>query len=109
MAVIGGALIAFGTNMPTTAALLTIWGLFATAAPVGWWTWLARSLPKDAEAGGGLMVAVIQLSITLGATVGGLLFDMGGYQSAFGAGALRLLFCASLAFPTSRVGSNRSV
>lgn len=109
MAVIAGALIAFGTNMPATAALLTIWGLFATAAPVGWWTWLARSLPQDAEAGGGLMVAVIQLSITLGATVGGLLFDMGGYQSAFGAGAVLLLVCALLAFLTSRVRSIQAV
>jgi predicted MFS family arabinose efflux permease len=102
MAIIAGALIAFGSNVAVTATLLTIWGLFATAAPVGWWTWLARSLPQDAEAGGGLMVAVIQLAITLGATVGGLLYDMGGYQSAFGAGAVLLLFCALLAILTSR-------
>ena len=61
--------------------LLAAWGLFATAAPVGWWTWLARSLPDDAEAGGGLMVAVVQLSIALGSTVGGLLFDHSGHQS----------------------------
>lgn len=109
MAAIGGALIAFGTNVPATAALLALWGLFATAAPVGWWTWLAKSLPQDAEAGGGLMVAVIQLSIKLGATIGGILFDMGGYQSAFGAGVVLLLACAILAFLASRVRSIHAV
>jgi predicted MFS family arabinose efflux permease len=40
-------------------------------------------LPRDAERGGGLMVAVIQLAITLGATVGGLFYDLKGYQSTF--------------------------
>lgn len=38
-------------------------------------------MPNNAEAGGGLMVAVIQLAIALGSTVGGLLFDSRGYQS----------------------------
>ncbi|QQF06164.1 MFS transporter (plasmid) [Sinorhizobium meliloti] len=108
MAIIAGAFIAFGTNVAATATLLTIWGLFATAAPVGWWTWLAKSLPQDAEAGGDLMVAVIQLAITLGATVGGLLFDMGGYQSAFSAGAVLLLICALTAFlPRASAGFSR--
>jgi predicted MFS family arabinose efflux permease len=57
MAVIALALIAFGSSLPATAVLLAIWGLVGTAAPVGWWTWLAQTLPRDAEAGGGLMVA----------------------------------------------------
>ena len=37
-------------------------------------------LPDDAEAGGGLMVAVIQLAITVGASVGGLLFDASSWR-----------------------------
>nr|VXZ85493.1 Purine ribonucleoside efflux pump nepI [Klebsiella pneumoniae] len=56
-------------------------GLLATAAPTGWWTWIARTLPEDAETGGGLMVAVIQLSIALGSTVGGPVFDSLGWHS----------------------------
>ena len=59
-----------------TAGLLVICGLVATAAPVGWWTWLARTLPNDAEAGGGMIVAIVQLAIMLGALVGGVLFDL---------------------------------
>ena len=42
------------------------------------------------------MVAVIQLAITAGASVGGFLFDRSGYQSAFTAAALVL--CGSALF-----------
>lgn len=102
MTVIAIALIAFGGWVATATALLGVWGLMATAAPVGWWSWLARTMPKDAEAGGGLMVAVIQLSIALGSTVGGLLFDRSGYQSTFLASAVVLLAAAVLSFLTAR-------
>jgi predicted MFS family arabinose efflux permease len=66
MAAVALALIVTGSDMWATAALLVAWGLVGTALPVAWWTWLARSLPDDADAGGGLMVAVIQLAITAG-------------------------------------------
>ncbi|HOT82691.1 MAG TPA: MFS transporter [Candidatus Defluviicoccus seviourii] len=102
MAVIAVSLIAFGSSFAATASLLVLWGLLATSAPVGWWTWLSRTLPRDAEAGGGLMVAVVQLAITLGAVVGGLLFDASGYQSTFTASAIILLVAAGLAVLTSR-------
>ena len=65
MAAIALALTAAGPSVTTTTALLALWGLVATAAPVGWWSWIAHSLPHDAEAGGGLMVAVVQVSIAL--------------------------------------------
>ena len=51
------------------------------------------------------MVAAIQLAITLGATVGGLLFDMSGYQSTFGASAAILAAAGLMAFVTKRAGS----
>ena len=75
MAVIALALIAFGALPGVVALLLIAWGFFGTAAPVGWGTWLSRTLPDEAEVGGGLQVAVIQLAITLGAAIGGILFD----------------------------------
>lgn len=102
MAMIGLALIAFGGSVAMAFVLLGLWGLVATAAPVGWWSWLATSLPKDAEAGGGLMVAMIQLSIALGSTIGGILFDGRGYQTTFVASAIVLALAALLAFLTSR-------
>ncbi|APG93514.1 MFS family transporter protein (plasmid) [Sinorhizobium americanum] len=102
MAAIAVALVAVGGRVAAAALLLGIWGLFATSAPVGWWTWLSRTLPKDAEAGGGLMVAAIHLAITSGGTVGGFLFDMRGYQVTFGASAVLLVIAAALAVLTSR-------
>ncbi|WEJ08654.1 MFS transporter [Sinorhizobium prairiense] len=107
MATIAVALVAIGGWVDAAALLLGIWGLFATSAPVGWWTWLARTLPKDAEAGGGLMVAVVQFAITMGATVGGLLFDMSGYQVTFSASAALLMVSAALAILTSRAAQAR--
>ncbi len=103
MAVIALMLIPFGPSVAAAAVLLGLWGLMATAAPVGWWTWIAQAMPKNAEAGGGLMVAVIQLAIALGSTVGGLLFDASGYQSAFVASAVVLLLAAFLTFLASRL------
>jgi predicted MFS family arabinose efflux permease len=90
MAGIALALVIAGDLAVPTAALLTLWGLIGTAVPVAWWTWLSRTLPDDAEAGGGLMVAVIQLAITLGATIGGFLFDTAGYRATFLASAALL-------------------
>jgi predicted MFS family arabinose efflux permease len=102
MAAIALSLIVFGDGLVAVFVLLGLWGLIATAAPVGWWTWLAKALPNDAEAGGGLMVAVIQLSIALGSTLGGLLFDASGYRVTFLASALLLVLAAVMAAFTSR-------
>jgi predicted MFS family arabinose efflux permease len=102
MAVIALALIFFGGSVIAAFALLAAWGLIATAAPVGWWSWLAKSLSENAEAGGGLMVAVIQLCIALGSTVGGILFDGRGYQATFAASAALLLIASVLALCTAR-------
>ncbi|WP_298018481.1 MFS transporter [uncultured Castellaniella sp.] len=102
MALIALAFTAVGSSLSMAFALSALWGMMATAAPVGWWSWLARSLPQSAEAGGGLMVAVIQLCIALGSTVGGILFDGIGYQTAFATSAFLLTAAAALAFLTSR-------
>lgn len=90
LAALALGLIALGASPVVTAILLTLWGLISTPSPTGWWTWLSRALPHDAEAGGGLMVAVIQLAITLGAALGGWLVDASGYAAAFIAGAVIL-------------------
>jgi predicted MFS family arabinose efflux permease len=93
MAALAIGLIGLGASPVATAVLLALWGLISTPSSAAWWTWLSRALPEDAEAGGGLMVAVIQLAITLGAALGGLLVDASGYSAAFGAGAA--ILCAS--------------
>lgn len=102
MAVIALALTIWGASLPVVVTLLALWALVATAAPVGWWSWLAHTLPKDAEVGGGLMVAVIQLSIALGSTVGGLLFDGVGYRATFAVSAALLVAASGVALLTAR-------
>jgi predicted MFS family arabinose efflux permease len=102
MATIALTLTLISSHVAAVATLLCVWGLVATATPVAWWSWLAKTLPQDAEAGGGLMVAVIQLAIALGSSVGGLLFDANGYQSTFVASAAVLLMAAFLTFLTAR-------
>jgi predicted MFS family arabinose efflux permease len=105
MAAIAVGLVAFASSAITVAALLAAWGFIATAAPVGWWTWMSKVLPDQAEAGGGLMVAVIQLAITAGASVGGFLFDGSGYRATFGASALILASSAVIAFIAARTAA----
>lgn len=106
MAAIAGTLLLVGHSIWAVAVLLSLWGLLATAAPTGWWTWIARTLPEDAEAGGGLMVAVIQLSIALGSTAGGLVFDSLGWRSTFGLSGIILLGAVAMTFLTSHKNSN---
>jgi predicted MFS family arabinose efflux permease len=108
MAVIALGLIAFGVSPLASAILLALWGLIGTAAPVGWWTWLSKVLPEDAEAGGGLMVAAIQLATTLGASAGGLLFDRSGYQATFTVSAVLLCGSALVAFAGSQREKRRT-
>jgi predicted MFS family arabinose efflux permease len=107
MAAIALLLIAFGSSSVVTAILLIAWGFFGTAAPVGWGTWLSRTMPDDAEAGGGLQVAAIQLAITMGASLGGVLFDSTGWWTTFAFAAVLLTGSSVLAAVAGRhLGSN---
>lgn len=102
MAAIAVALTVWGGAVVPVVVLLAAWGLIGTAAPVAWWTWLSRVLPDDAEAGGGVMVAVIQLAIALGASAGGVLYDSGGYRLTFALSAAALAGSALLAGVAAR-------
>ncbi|GKW44114.1 hypothetical protein PEC301879_39720 [Pectobacterium carotovorum subsp. carotovorum] len=109
MAIIALALVEYGDAMLTTAVLLVIWGLIATATPVAWFTWIARSVPNDVEAGGGLFVAICQLAIALGGTVGGILFDTLGYRATFEVSALLLAATAVLSYLAGRSASQMPI
>lgn len=102
LAVVAAALIPLGTLLVPVLVLFALWGLLATANPVGWWTWIAKAMPDEAEAGGGLMVAVIQLSIATGSSIGGLLFDTGGHTGTFCVSAVLLAVAAVLAVAAGR-------
>lgn len=105
MAGIAALLILFAQSAMAVAGLLLLWGLFATAAPVGWGTWLARNLRGEAELGGGLQVAVIQMAIMLGAAVGGFVFDAFGWAADFTLAASLLLAASGTALLAARKGA----
>ncbi|WLG31280.1 MFS transporter [Pseudomonas lurida] len=109
MAGIALALVRMGNSTVLTTLLLGLWGLVATAAPVGWWTWLSKTLPDHAEAGGGLMVAIIQLAIASGAILGGQVFDMSGYEATFELSAAVLVVAAALAWLAARASGYRGL
>jgi len=77
-----------------TAVLVAIWGMAFGGVPVAWSTWITRSVPDDADSGGGLLVAAIQVGIATGAAAGGLVFDVSGALGVFTIAALILLAAA---------------
>lgn len=102
MASVAVILIPMGNNVLAVCVLLGVWGVLSTAAPVGWWSWVAHATASDTESGGGLMVATVQFSIALGSTLGGILFDQFGFQSTFGLSAGILIISAVLALWASK-------
>lgn len=75
--------------------LVVFWGLMFGFIPVGWSTWIARTLADKAEMIGSLSVAATQLSMGLAAAIGGFLLDNLGMSSIFIAAAV--ILCGALA------------
>jgi DHA1 family purine ribonucleoside efflux pump-like MFS transporter len=95
MALIGFGLVVLGRVPVLHAALVSLWGMAFGAVPVAWSTWITRTVPDEAESGGGLIVAAVQLAITMGAAAGGAIFDVSGAKGVFTASAA-VLFAAAL-------------
>lgn len=74
-------LILWGSDKVVAAGIAIIWGLAFALVPVGWSTWITRSLADQAEKAGSVQVAVIQLANTCGAAVGGYALDNLGLLS----------------------------
>lgn len=75
--------------------LIVLWGLIYGIIPVGWSAWITRTMPEEAESAGGLLVAAIQFAITIGAAVGGGLFDHFGFAGALAAAGIFMFFASS--------------
>jgi predicted MFS family arabinose efflux permease len=105
MAGLAALMIAMPDQTGAVVVLILLWGFFGTSAPVGWRTWLALGLGDEAEAGGGLQVAVIQLAIMAGAAGGGLILDAQGWRATFTLAAVLLLASALMAGLAALEGS----
>lgn len=85
------AFLGFGHLLWPAAFILIVWGTLNAAMPVAWSTWLSQGIADEPDAGGGLMVAAIQLAIMLGAAFGGLLLDHVSLTATWLGGAVLLL------------------
>ncbi|MDN8541592.1 MFS transporter [Erwinia sp. ACCC 02193] len=103
MGLMGVALVGLGSAPVMDALLVALWGMAFGAVPVAWSTWITRTMPEEAESGGGLLVAAIQLAITIGAAAGGMIFNVTGAKGVFMGSALLLLLATMTIFMALRV------
>lgn len=94
MGITASLLVGFGHVGGLVAVGVALWGLAFGSMPTGWSTWISRAVPDDAESGGGLLVATIQLAITVGAAAGGWMFDFRGAGGVFLASSALMLVAA---------------
>jgi predicted MFS family arabinose efflux permease len=101
-------LLALGHSLWGVALMMFGWGALNSAIPVAWSNWLTKGIRDEPEAGGGLMVAAIQLAIMLGAGLGGWLLDRFSITATFTGGAVLLaLSSAIMAFHVRRDSTAR--
>ncbi|MCQ8241767.1 MFS transporter [Rhizosaccharibacter radicis] len=98
IAISGIGLAALHAGLPVEACLVALWGIGFGAIPVTWSTWLARAVPDQTESGGGLIVAAVQLAISLGAAGGGLIYALAGVVGVFAVAGSVLLATSALVF-----------
>jgi predicted MFS family arabinose efflux permease len=96
MAILSICLVAFGNFALIVVVLVAVWGLAFGAVPVAWMTWVTQKVPDETESAGGLQVAAIQLSITIGAGLGGLLLETSGPRGAIIGGGMALLLASAV-------------
>lgn len=90
------SLVLLPASLAAQALLVAFWGLAFGGVPVAWSSWVARSVPDQAESAGGMVVASVQSSIAVGAAAGGAMFGASGITGVFIAGSVLMLFAAWL-------------
>ncbi|WP_018609770.1 MFS transporter [Uliginosibacterium gangwonense] len=95
MAFVTLGLLEAGSMLWPVAIALIVWGAVNAAIAVSWSAWIAHGIGDQPEAGGGLIIAAIQLAILLGGTLGGALLDHWSIQATF-VGSIILLVLASV-------------
>lgn len=84
-------ILVYGDNLWVTSGCVVLWGFAFGFIPVGWSTWLTRTVTDQPEAAGSVYVAFIQLGLLAGAGVGGIIIDAAGVTATYAfAGAIML-------------------
>ncbi|HCB0456441.1 TPA: purine ribonucleoside efflux pump NepI [Klebsiella quasipneumoniae subsp. quasipneumoniae] len=99
------SLVLWGESKIVASTVAIIWGFAFALIPVGWSTWITRSLSDQAEKAGSIQVAVIQLANTCGAAVGGIALDHLGLLSPLVLSGVLMLFTGLLVAAKVKVNS----
>ncbi|HBX8613119.1 TPA: purine ribonucleoside efflux pump NepI [Klebsiella pneumoniae] len=99
------ALVLWGESKIIASTVAIIWGFAFALIPVGWSTWITRSLSDQAEKAGSIQVAVIQLANTCGAAVGGIALGHLGLLSPLVLSGILMLFTGLLVAAKVKVNS----
>lgn len=91
--IISVTFIVYFENSWLSQILVILWGFMFGFIPVGWSTWIVRTLANKSEMIGGLSVAAIQFSIGTAAAIGGSIYDHNGIEGVFVSSSLAFL-CA---------------
>ena len=98
IAVAGLGLVFLPVGLPLETALVALCGLAFGTMPVAWSTWLARAVPDETESGGGLIVAAVQVAITVGAAGGGAIYAFAGVTGVFATGGVLMLATSAVIY-----------
>ncbi|MFB7595863.1 MFS transporter [Streptomyces sp. NPDC056160] len=91
-----------GTSPAGCIGLLVVWGLAYGGVSVSLQTWMMKAAPQASEAASSLFVAAFNLSIALGALVGGLAVDALATTSVLWVGGALVLLTALTAWSARR-------
>lgn len=83
MAFTSVGLIMMGGSLVAVLPLVLLWGISYGPVPPAWSAWVAKKVPEHAETGGGLYVASVQASASLGSFFGGMAYDLQGSNAVF--------------------------
>lgn len=90
LAILLGLLLLTGHLLIPAVVILMLWTFARAHIGIGANVWVAHNFAERAESAGGIMVAVIQLAMMLGAILGGILIDSSGAKAPPVAGAIIL-------------------
>lgn len=88
------ALAALGSHSVTAMLLVAVWGFGFGAMPIAVQTWMFKAAPHLMEGSSALFVAIVQVSLASGASLGGMAVDRLGVSSAMVVGGVFALGCA---------------
>jgi predicted MFS family arabinose efflux permease len=90
-------------SMWLVGIVFVFWGALNSAVPILWSNWLAVEGKQFPESAGGLFVGCVQLSIMLGAEIGGKLLDNVSFLATFTCGTALLLAAGLLVGRGNRI------